>query len=234
VVYAPGVPNTQSSTSNDFSGLSEEAIFTRYYQGYNIARLRITDGRTMYYKAPGAETATYHPLTANEFANAFRCFSNIWTFAPVKNLANGEEDVSDLLMAYEFGISSVQARDLTITHEGKSESVPYLIFEVKVINRLAEVFGEDLPGARNTADFQPNTTISFNVTVEDYATQTTHAIDATDFTEVAGFDVTALTPPTTHTAGVRYFAIPFTDANFPLGTTGLKAHIKRTDLPNTP
>jgi hypothetical protein len=110
---------------------------------------------------------------------------------------------------------------------------PYLIFEVKVVNRLAEVFGSNLPGANNTADFQPNTAISFKVTVTDYATQTTHAIDATDFTEVAGFDVTALTPPTTHTAGVRYFAIPFTDANFPLGTTGLKAHIRRTDLPNT-
>jgi hypothetical protein len=150
---------------------------------------------------------SYYALNAAEIGNAFRCFSNIWTFAPVE----GTEDESDLLMAYEFGISDLTIRELEDkSAEGKSS---YVIVKVEVVNKLAEVFGSTILGSGNTADFQLNTVIEF--AVDENTTLTS--------TELASFEETALptAAPSSHTPGVRYFAIPFTKENFPLGTTSL-------------
>jgi hypothetical protein len=96
-----------------------------------------------------------------------------------------------------------------------------VIVKVKVENKLAENFGSTILGSGNTADFQLNTAIEFAV---DEKTLTG--------TELASFEETALptVAPSSHTAGVRYFAIPFTEANFPMGTTDITARIRRTDL----
>jgi hypothetical protein len=123
-------------------------------------------------------------------------------------------------MAYEFGVESITIRDLTDTSaEGKS---PYVIVKVKVENKLAEIFGNTILGSGNTADFQLNTAIEF---VKKDKTVLTG-------TELASFDETALptVAPQTHTPGVRYFAIPFTEENFPNGTTQLTPKIRRTDI----
>lgn len=218
VVYEPSVPVPEEPSTADGNVYDStiESIFIRYYQGYNVAHLQKADGRTMYSKAPETLIATYYALNAAEIGNAFRCFSNIWTFAPVAD----SEDESDLLMAYEFGISDLMIRDLTdASAEGKS---PYVIVKVKVENKLAEVFGNTILGSGNTADFQLNTAIDFAVTEGTPLTGT----------ELASFEETALptVAPSSHTPGVRYFAIPFTEANFPLGTTDLTARIRRTDL----
>jgi hypothetical protein len=230
VVYKPGVPvpappsdenvDFDTSVANVYDP-TIESIFIRYYQGYNVAHLQKADGRTMVQMIPDEQDPTkqkvdsYYALNAAEIGNAFRCFSNIWTFAPVA----GSEDESDLLMAYEFGISDLTIRELTDTSsEGKSS---YVIVKVKVENKLAENFGSTILGSGNTADFQLNTAIEFAV---DEKTLTG--------TELASFEEAALptAAPSSHTAGVRYFAIPFTEANFPMGTTDLTARIRRTDL----
>jgi hypothetical protein len=159
---------------------------------------------------------SYYALNAAEIGNAFRCFSNIWTFAPVAD----SEDESDLLMAYEFGISDLTIRELEDdSAEGKSL---YVVVKVKVENKLAEIFGNTILGSGNTADFQLNTEIVFAVDKEKTLTGT----------ELASFEEAALptAAPSSHTAGVRYFAIPFTEDNFPMGTTDLTARIRRTDL----
>lgn len=219
VVYEPDVPVPQNPSDTSVANVYDstiESIFIRYYQGYNVAHLQKADGRTMYSKDPETLIATYYALNAAEIGNAFRCFSNIWTFAPVAD----SEDESDLLMAYEFGIGDLMIRELEDdSAEGKS---PYVIVKVKVENKLAEVFGDTILGSGNTADFQLNTAIEFAV---DEKTPLTG-------TELASFDETALptAAPQTHTPGVRYFAIPFTEENFPMGTTDLTARIRRTDL----
>lgn len=219
VVYEPDVPVPQNPSDTSVANVYDstiESIFIRYYQGYNVAHLQKADGRTMYSKDPETLIATYYALNAAEIGNAFRCFSNIWTFAPVAD----SEDESDLLMAYEFGIGDLMIRELEDdSAEGKS---PYVIVKVKVENKLAEVFGDTILGSGNTADFQLNTAIEFAVDEETPLTGT----------ELASFEETALptAAPQTHTPGVRYFAIPFTEENFPLGTTELTARIRRTDL----
>ena len=227
VVYEPGVPVPQldPSAENVKENVYDEtieSILIRYYQGYNVAHLQRADGRTMVQMIPDEQDPTkqrvdsYYALNAAEIGNAFRCFSNIWTFAPVA----GSEDESDLLMAYEFGISDLTIRELEDdSAEGKSS---YVIVKVKVENKLAKVFGDTILGSGNTADFQLNTAIEFAVDEEKTLTGT----------ELASFEETALptVAPSSHTAGVRYFAIPFTEANFPMGTTDLTARIRRTDL----
>jgi hypothetical protein len=219
VVYEPGVPVPQNPSDKNVANVyapTIESILIRYYQGYNVAHLQKADGRTMYSKDPETLIATYYALNAAEIGNAFRCFSNIWTFAPVA----GSEDESELLMAYEFGVESITIRDLTDNStEGKS---PYVIVKVKVENKLAEIFGNTILGSGNTADFQLNTAIEF---VKKDKTVLTG-------TELASFDETALptVAPQTHTPGVRYFAIPFTEENFPNGTTQLTPKIRRTDI----
>lgn len=231
VVYEPGVPvpvppsdenvDFDTSVANVYDS-TIESILIRYYQGYNVAHLQKADGRTMVQMIPDAQDPTkqtvgsYYALNAAEIGNAFRCFSNIWTFAPVA----GSEDESDLLMAYEFGISDLTIRELEDdSSEGKSS---YVIVKVKVVNKLAEVFGNTILGSGNTADFQLNTAIEF--AVDENTTLTG--------TELASFEETALptVAPSSHTSGVRYFAIPFTEENFPMGTTDLTARIRRTDL----
>lgn len=218
VVYEPDVPVPQnpSTAEGNVYDSTVESILIRYYQGYNVAHLQKADGRTMYSKDPETLIATYYALNAAEIGNAFRCFSNIWTFAPVA----GSEDESDLLMAYEFGISELAIRELTdASAEGKS---PYVIVKVDVENKLAEVFGDTILGSGNTADFQLNTVIEF--VVDENKTLTG--------TELVSFEETALptVAPSSHTPGVRFYAIPFTEANFPQGTTDLTARIRRTDL----
>lgn len=217
VVYEPGVPvpkNPSTSEGNVYDP-TIESILIRYYQGYNVAHLQKADGRTMVQVDPETSVTSYYALNAAEIGNAFRCFSNIWTFAPVAD----SEDESDLLMAYEFGISDLTIRELTDTSaEGKS---PYVIVKVKVENKLATVFGNTILGSGNTADFQLNTAIVFTTTDKTLTG-----------TELASFEETAFptVAPSSHTSGVRYFAIPFTEENFPMGTTDLTARIHRTDL----
>lgn len=218
VVYEPGVPVPQNPSDTNVENVYDstiESILIRYYQGYNVAHLQKADGRTMVQVDPETSVTSYYALNAAEIGNAFRCFSNIWTFAPVAD----SEDESDLLMAYEFGISDLTIRELTDSSaEGKS---PYVIVKVKVENKLATVFGNTILGSGNTADFQLNTAIEFTTTDKTLTG-----------TELASFEETAFptVAPSSHTSGVRYFAIPFTEENFPMGTTDLTARIRRTDL----
>lgn len=220
VVYKPGVPVPEEPSDTSVENKYDptiESILIRYYQGYNVAHLQKADGRTMIQMIPDEQDPTkqrvdsYYALNAAEIGNAFRCFSNIWTFAPVE----GTEDESDLLMAYEFGISDLTIRELEDkSAEGKSS---YVIVKVEVVNKLAEVFGSTILGSGNTADFQLNTAFEFVVDEETTLTGT----------ELASFEETALptAAPSSHTPGVRYFAIPFTKENFPLGTTSLSVKV---------
>ena len=165
---------------------------------------------------PETHATSCYALNAAEIGNAFRCFSNIWTFAPVA----GKEDESDLLMAYEFGISDLVIRELADTSaEGRSL---YVVVKVAVENKLAVVFDSTILGSGNKADFQLNTVIDFDVGEGTFLSGT----------ELATFEEKTLPTvvPQTHTPGVRFYAIPLTEANFPLGTTELTARIRRTDL----
>ena len=218
VVYRPGVPVPQnpSMAEGNVYDPTIESILIRYYQGYNVARLTKTDGRTMVQMDPETHATSYYALNAAEIGNAFRCFSNIWTFAPVA----GKEDESDLLMAYEFGISDLVIRELADTSaEGRSL---YVVVKVAVENKLAVVFDSTILGSGNKADFQLNTVIDFDVGEGTFLSGT----------ELATFEEKTLPTvvPQTHTPGVRFYAIPLTEANFPLGTTELTARIRRTDL----
>lgn len=220
VVYKPSVPVPEEPSDTSVENKYDptiESILIRYYQGYNVAHLQKADGRTMIQMIPDEQDPpkqrvdSYYALNAAEIGNAFRCFSNIWTFAPVEE----SEDESDLLMAYEFGISDLTIRELEDkSAEGKSS---YVIVKVEVVNKLAEVFGSTILGSGNTADFQLNTAFEFVVDEETTLTGT----------ELASFEETALptAAPSSHTPGVRYFAIPFDEARFPMGTTSLSVKV---------
>lgn len=189
---------------------------TRYYQGYSVARLLSSTGYTKYVNAD-----SNYKLNASEIENAFRCFTNIWTFArnEAPNTATSAylDDEQSLLMAYEFGISRMAIRDLK-TRNG--DEARYLIVEVQVINTLQDVFG-NVVGAGNVADFQLGTDLTFTCQLSN--SDTNAATEITNAVEITDFDATDLTEPTesSHTPGVRVFAIPFSAARFPLGTSSL-------------
>lgn len=219
VVYAPGVPvptDPTTATGNAFTDAFTTTM-TRYYQGYSVSHLLSSTGYTKY-----VNDDSNHKLNASEIENAFRCFSNIWTFdrneAPNTATSVYLDDEQSLLMAYEFGISRMSIRDLPTTGDTPTR---YLIVEVQVKNTLKDVFG-NVVGAGNVADFQLGTDLTFTCQLSNNGTNETTAI--TDAVEITDFDATDLTEPTesSHTAGVRVFAIPFSEARFPLGTSSLK------------
>lgn len=214
VVYQPNVPEPENPKLPDGNvyDAAVETILIRYYQNYGLAALSATDGYTCY-----VTDDNYYRLNAAEIGNAFRCFSNIWTFDVRSTETSAAEDVSELLMAYEFGISDVQFR----TFEG----VDYMVLEIRVENTLDNIFG-DVVGANNTADFQPNTAIEL-ITTEDNSAIAAIELPSADVETLPEAGATI-----THTPGVRYYAIPFSEANFPTGTTRIKPRIHRTDLQN--
>jgi hypothetical protein len=235
VVYTPGVPVPTGLPTDDGNAFNTDNTFvntmTRYYQGYSVSRLRSSTGYTKYLDA-----ASNYKLNASEIENAFRCFTNIWTFDRIKapNEASNTptpvylDDEQSLLMAYEFGISRMAIRDLK---KQDNTEARYLIVEVQVKNTLKDVFG-DVVGAGNVADFQLGSTLTFTYQLSNSNTNAVSEI--TDAKEITDFDTaTDLTPPTesSHTAGVRVFAIPFDD-RFQLGTTSLKVKAESTTPSN--
>ena len=215
LVYKPGVPvptNPNNHLNNTF-GSAMTTTMTRYYQGYNVARLWSTCGYTKI-----SEDSAYK-LNAAEIENAFNCFSHVWTFdkdeAPNTQNSVYVDDEASFLMAYEFGITRMNVRDIGETR--------YLIVEVKVENALGEAFG-NVTGANNVADFQLNTQVAFYRVHEDEQTAPT-LVEGVQ--EIVSFDATDLTEPSehAHTPGIRAFAIPFDEARFPMGTTSLSVKV---------
>ena len=216
LVYKPGVPvptNPNKPANNTF-GDAMTATMTHYYQGYNVARLWSTCGYTKI-----TEDSSYK-LNAAEIENAFNCFSHVWTFDKdeAQNTLNSVyvDDEASFLMAYEFGITRMDVRDIGETR--------YLIVEVKVENALGKAFGNHVTGANNVADFQLNTQVAFYRVHEDEKTTPT-LVEGVQ--EIVSFDATDLTKPSehAHTPGIRAFAIPFDEDRFPMGTTSLSVKV---------
>lgn len=216
LVYKPGVPvptNPNKPANNTF-GDALTTTLMRYYQGYNVARLLSTCGYTKI-----TEASSYR-LNAAEIENAFNCFSHVWTFDKdeAQNTLNSVyvDDEASFLMAYEFGITRMNVRDIGETR--------YLIVEVKVENALGKAFGHHVTGANNVADFQLNTQVAFYRVHEDKKTAPT-LVEGVQ--EIVSFDATDLTEPSehAHTPGIRAFAIPFDEARFPMGTTSLSVNV---------
>ncbi len=215
--FAEGDTANQWETKDaNGKGFDVEKTFITYYQSYGVANILKTHGRTK---------GGTHTLNATEIGDAFQLFSNVWTFGELKetNLV----DMRHLLMAYELGISRETIRPIatTVKNEAGEESTTmqsYVVVEVTLENALATAFGSQattqsynaLEGESTTADFQLGADVK--IVDKDGNAFVTH--------ELTGFDATTLVPPTvaTRTAGKRYYAIPYTDANFPLGTTYLK------------
>lgn len=216
-VQSPRVPVPTGLTTNDGNAFTDAFTntMTRYYQGYSVSRLLSSTGYTKYVNAD-----SNHKLNAAEIENAFNCFSHVWTFDKdeAKNTLNSAyvDDEASLLMAYEFGITRMDVRDIGETR--------YLIVEVKVENALGKAFGNHVTGANNVADFQLNTQVAFYRVHEDEETAPT---PVNGVQEIVSFDATDLTGPSeqTHTPGFRAFAIPFDEAHFPMGTTSLSVKV---------
>ena len=219
-VQSPRVPvPTDPTTTANGNAYNKDGTFTntmtRYYQGYSVSRLLSSTGYTKYLDAD-----SNHKLNASEIENAFNCFSHVWTFDKdeAKNTLNSTyvDDEASLLMAYEFGITRMDVRDIGETR--------YLIVEVKVENALGKAFGNHVTGANNVADFQLNTQVAFYRVHEDEQTDPTR-VDGVQ--EIVSFDATDLTGPSeqTHTPGFRAFAIPFDEDHFPMGTTSLSVKV---------
>ncbi len=206
----PESPTTNTPANPNTYATGVESTFILYYQSYGVANILETKGVTK-----GGE----YSLNASEIGNAFQCFSNVWTFGEPKD--TNLVDMRHLLMAYEFGISRESIREIATVGEGGTSTMQeYVVVEVTLLNTLQKQFGSestakaynDLPGAETVADFQLGTQVVIRNVVSN--------VEMPTF-ELKSFDATDLTAPTdvTRTPGRRFYAIPFTDTNFPMGAT---------------
>ena len=177
--------------------------------------------------AKGYTKAGTYGLNATEISNAYRCFNGIWAFAPDGNPDTTREvlDSSALCMAYEFGIS----RLTILAMEGVQETLPegirrteqgyplYVVVEASLRQDLKARFNfaEGSEAATQTASFAPGVTLELRK--DDGKT----TLDAIELDAFGGKPVSGTTPSG---ANVRWFAIPYTEKNFPMGTIYLTVH----------
>ncbi len=171
---------------------------TVLYQQGGVAYVGTSRGRTK---------AGTHRLNADEIGHAITCFSGVWAFAADTGASETEEyvDGSNLLLAYEFGITAMHR--VTI---GESD---YLVAEVTILNALRETFPEAFPAdaAVDEALFRETA----RVTLVDGATDEPVAGAA----EVTGLDGATLLRPDDGTQALaasgatptRYVRIPWSD-----------------------
>ncbi len=239
--YFPVPTAPTSETGNAYADAVRNTLIT-YYQMYGVANIVTAEGHAGVHVTDDGTTEPYS-LNASEIGDAFTLFSNIWTFAADPKDTTSV-DSSHFLMAYDFGIARQNIRALetgTKDADGNPVKGLYVVLEVAVENQLLTHFGEDygtttttttnnddgtttetttvtLVGAHTKADFQLNTKLEIwkQVNLGDLV-----QVPDTEIKEILSFDAPDLTAPTvaTRTAGRRYYAIPYTDANFPQRST---------------
>ena len=206
--YYAQEPRIPEPGEGDFDGAAADNSYaghpvvvgglTGLYQQGGVAYVGTSRGRTK---------AGTHRLNADEIGHAITCFSGVWEFAADTGASETEEyvDGSNLLLAYEFGITAM--RRVTI---GGSD---YLVAEVTILNALRETFPEAFPAdaAVDTALFRETA----RVTLVDGATDEPVAGAA----EVTGLDGATLLRPDDATQALaasgatptRYVRIPWSD-----------------------
>lgn len=228
VYYAQpaGIPRPESPTdgSTDYDVAFAEQI-VRYYRGDNAAYLGAAYALTQ---------AGNYRLNEEEIVNAFRCFEGVWTFDHEKAEEAGQAegvtyvDAQNFYMAYEFGISRVTVAPV----EGLSDHALYVIAEVKVVQKVTEQWPNLERGLTRTAAFAPGVTFELYghrpgaaaTTAEGSTSMPPHK-DFTDYVkfdgvvELSAFNGGPLAAEQTRSGATRWFAIPYTEENFPQRTT---------------
>lgn len=228
VYYAQpaGIPRPESPTdgSTDYDAAFATQI-VRYYRGDNAAYLGAAYALTQ---------AGNYRLNEEEIVNAFRCFEGVWTFDHEKAEGAGQAgsvtyvDAQNFYMAYEFGISRVTVAPV----KGLSDHALYVIAEVTVEQKVTERWPTLARGLTRTAAFAPGVTFelyghrpSAAVTTAEGTTSTPPHKDFTDYVkfdgvvELSAFNGGPLAAEQTRSGGTSWFAIPYTEENFPQRTT---------------
>lgn len=173
----------------------------------------------------GYTKAKTYGLNATEISNAYLCFNGVWAFAPDGDATAQREvlDSSTLCMAYEFGVSRLTISAMT----GIQETLPsdirtdeqgrplYVVVEASLRQSLTTCFGfaEGSDAATQTASFAPGVSLKLYGRYENEGEMvelTAIALDA--------FDGKPLQGSAPSGGRVRWFAIPYSESNFPMGT----------------
>lgn len=199
----------------------------RYYRGDNAAYLGAAYALTQ---------AGNYRLNEEEIGNAFRCFEGVWTFDHEKAEEAGQAgsvtyvDAQNFYMAYEFGISRVTVAP--VPELSKTDDDLYVIAEVTVVQKVKEQWPNLERGLNRTAAFAPGVTFELYghrpgaaaTTAEGSTSMPPHK-DFTDYVkfdgvvELSAFNGGPLAAEQTRSGATRWFAIPYTEENFPQRTT---------------
>lgn len=230
VYYAQraGMPRPKDPT--DGSTEYDAAFATqmiRYYRGDNAAYLGAAYAFTQ---------AGNYRLNEEEIGNAFRCFEGVWTFDHEKAEGAGQAgsvtyvDAQNFYMAYEFGISRVTVAP--VKGLSKTDDDLYVIAEVKVEQKVTEQWPNLARGLTRTAAFAPGVAFALyghrpgaTATTAEGSTSMPPHKDFTDYVkfdgvvELSAFNGGPLAAEQTRSGGTSWFAIPYTEENFPQRTT---------------
>lgn len=230
VYYAQraGMPRPKDPT--DGSTEYDAAFATqmiRYYRGDNAAYLGAAYALTQ---------AGNYRLNEEEIGNAFRCFEGVWTFDHEKAEGAGQAgsvtyvDAQNFYMAYEFGISRVTVAP--VKGLSKTDDDLYVIAEVKVEQKVTEQWPNLARGLTRTAAFAPGVAFELwghrpgaAVTTAEGTASTPPHKDFTGYVkfdgvvELSAFNGGPLAAGQTRSGGTSWFAIPYTEENFPQRTT---------------
>lgn len=222
VYYAQraGMPRPESPTDGSTgydTAFAEQMI--RYYRGDNAAYLGAAYAFTQ---------AGNYRLNEEEIVNAFRCFEGVWTFDHEKAEGAGQAegvtyvDAQNFYMAYEFGISRVTVAPV----KGLSDHALYVIAEVTVKQKVTEQWPNLARGLTRTAAFAPGVAFELwghrpgaAVTTAEGSTSTPPHKDFTGYVKFDGVVELESFDGGPKTDGTRWFAIPYTEENFPQRTT---------------
>lgn len=224
VYYAQraGMPRPKDPT--DGSTEYDAAFATqmiRYYRGDNAAYLGAAYAFTQ---------AGNYRLNEEEIVNAFRCFEGVWTFDHEKAEGAGQAgsvtyvDAQNFYMAYEFGISRVTVAP--VSELSKTDDDLYVIAEVTVKQKVTEQWPNLARGLNRTAAFAPGVAFELwghrpgaaGTTAEGSTSMPPHK-DFTDYVKFDGVVELESFDGGPKTDGTRWFAIPYTEENFPQRTT---------------
>lgn len=230
VYYAQpaGMPRPESPTDGSTgydTAFAEQMI--RYYRGDNAAYLGAAYALTQ---------AGNYRLNEEEIGNAFRCFEGVWTFDHEKAEGAGQAgsvtyvDAQNFYMAYEFGISRVTVAP--VSELSKTDDDLYVIAEVTVKQKVTEQWPNLARGLTRTAAFAPGVAFELwghrpgaAVTTAEGTASTPPHKDFTGYVkfdgvvELSAFNGGPLAAGQTRSGGTRWFAIPYTEENFPQRTT---------------
>ena len=223
-----GIPRPEDPTdgSTDYD-VAFATQMIRYYRGDNAAYLGAAYALTQ---------AGNYRLNEEEIGNAFRCFEGVWTFDHEKAEGAGQAegvtyvDAQNFYMAYEFGISRVTVAP--VPKLSKTDDDLYVIAEVKVEQKVTEQWPNLARGLTRTAAFAPGVAFELYghrpgaaVTTAEGSTSMPPHKDFTDYVkfdgvvELSAFDGVPLAAEQTRSGGTSWFAIPYTEENFPQRTT---------------